>query len=60
MSEDDFEVKTDSDYNGGEDKRGGWPYYIPTKGFIRYRLKVMGRFDNGDNTWLSMDKDKEG
>lgn len=33
--------------------RGNWPYYQPIKS-IRYGINVMGKFDNGDNTWLKM------
>ena len=36
---------------GINEKRGGKPYY-PPKGWIGYGLRVLDRFDNGDNTWL--------
>ena len=36
---------------GINEKRGGKPYY-PPKGWIGYGLRVLDRFDEGDNTWL--------
>jgi hypothetical protein len=33
--------------------RGGWPYYQPVK-CKRYGLNVLGKYDNGNNNWLSM------
>jgi hypothetical protein len=36
---------------GINEKRGGKPYY-PPKGWIGYGLRVLDRFDNGDNTWI--------
>ena len=36
---------------GFNEKRGGHTYY-PPEGWIGYGLRVIDRFDNGDNTWL--------
>ena len=36
---------------GINETRGGKPYY-PPQGWIGYGLRVLDRFDNGDNTWL--------
>ena len=36
---------------GINEKRGGKPYY-PPKGWTGYGLRVLDRFDNGDNTWI--------
>ena len=36
---------------GYNEKRGGRPYY-PPKGWIGYGLKVWGKYDKGDNTWI--------
>uniref|UniRef100_A0A7S4UWK4 PARP catalytic domain-containing protein n=1 Tax=Alexandrium monilatum TaxID=311494 RepID=A0A7S4UWK4_9DINO len=34
--------------------RGGWEYRIPV-GWKRFAVRVAGRYDNGDNTWLCID-----
>ena len=46
------------DYRGNRDrgwgkneKRGTYPYY-PPEGWIGYGLKVLGRYDNGNDDWL--------
>ena len=36
---------------GLNEKRGGKPYYPPI-GWIGFGLRVLDRFENGDNTWL--------
>jgi hypothetical protein len=36
---------------GVGEKRGGRPYY-PPQGWIGYGLKVLGKYDNGNNDWL--------
>jgi hypothetical protein len=33
-------------------QRAGFPYY-PPEGWMRFGLNVSGRFDDGDDTWLS-------
>jgi hypothetical protein len=38
---------------GVNEKRGGFKYIPPTKGWIGYGLKVWGKYDNGNNDWLS-------
>lgn len=35
-------------------KRGGWEYRIPV-GWKRFAVRVAGRYDGGDNTWLCLD-----
>ena len=37
---------------GYNEKRGGRPY-IPPKGWIGYGLKVWGKYDKGNNSWIS-------
>ena len=39
------------------EKRGGEPY-LPPEGWIRYGLNVLGKYDNGNNNWLSHDNRK--
>ena len=36
---------------GENEQRGGYPY-IPPKGWSGYGLRVLDRYDYGDNTWL--------
>ena len=36
---------------GINEKRGGKPYY-PPQGWVGYGLRVLDRFDNGNNDWL--------
>ena len=36
------------------ENRGGKPYKPPTDGWIGLGLKVLDRFDNGDNKWIGM------
>ena len=31
------------------------PYIIPDKKYYKEALKVKGKFDNGDDSWLKMD-----
>ena len=52
LKDDDFDHKYDFEYNGGESKRGGWPYYYPPKGFFKIGIKAEGRYDNGNDDWL--------
>ena len=42
-------------FEGGHDVRGGMPYIIPDKKYYKEALKVKGKFDNGDDSWLKMD-----
>ena len=37
---------------GYNEKRGGRPYY-PPKGWLGYGLKVWGKYDKGNNEWIS-------
>jgi hypothetical protein len=50
-----FSPEWNRDYRISENvvhgERGGLPYEAP-EGFMRYGLKVRGRFDNGNDTWL--------
>jgi hypothetical protein len=39
---------------GENETRGGEPY-IPPKGWIRYGLNVLGKYDNGNDDWLAYD-----
>ena len=39
----------------GENEKRGGEEYIPPKGWIRYGLNVLGKYDNGNNDWLSYD-----
>jgi len=39
---------------GENEKRGGEPY-IPPKGWIRYGLNVLGKYDKGNDDWLAYD-----
>ena len=34
--------------------RGGFQYSAPV-GWKRFAVRVVGRFDDGDNTWMSLD-----
>ena len=45
--------KSDNQW-GYNEKRGGFDYFPPV-GMHRYGLKVFGRYDNGNNDWLSYD-----
>lgn len=47
----------DSGWPEGE-KRGNMDYY-PPKGWIGHGLRVLGKYDNGDNTWLGMDNSQK-
>jgi hypothetical protein len=40
--------------NGQRLTRGGRPYELPF-GWKRYAVNVLGKYDNGDNTWLRCD-----
>ena len=42
---------------GENETRGGEPY-IPPKGWIRYGLNVLGKYDNGNDDWLAYDNRK--
>lgn len=53
-----FDFSRNRDYssltdNGHTMLRGGQPYKIPI-GWKRFAVKVAGKFDNGDNTWMKM------
>lgn len=37
---------------GYNEQRGGRPYY-PPKGWIGYGLRVLGKYDKGNNVWLN-------
>lgn len=39
---------------GENETRGGEPY-IPPKGWIRYGLTVLGKYDKGNDDWLAYD-----
>lgn len=39
-------------------KRGGLDYIPPTNGWVGYGLKVWGKYDNGNNDWLSYNGNK--
>ena len=43
---------------GINEKRGGLDYIPPTKGWVGYGLKVWGKYDNGNNDWLSYNGNK--
>ena len=45
---------TNTSDDGTKYYRGGKLYYRPY-GWMRYGLKVLGKYDNGDNTWLGED-----
>ena len=38
---------------GVNEKRGGFPYLPPPKGWKGYGLKVLGKYDNGNDDWLA-------
>ena len=40
---------------GVGEKRGGKPYFPPTKGYVGHGLKVWGEYDGGNNDWLGME-----
>ena len=42
---------------GENETRGGEPY-IPPKGWIRYGLNVLGKYDKGNDDWLAYDNRK--
>ena len=44
---------------GINEKRGGEDYFPPLNGWCGIGLKVKGKYDNGDNSWLDY-KNKEG
>ena len=43
---------------GINEKRGGLDYIPPTNGWVGYGLKVWGKYDNGNNDWLSYNGNK--
>jgi hypothetical protein len=58
INPDTFDVRWNRDFGQPSqcpqgECRGGQPYNPPA-GFIRFGLKVAGRFDYGDDTWLGM------
>ena len=46
------------DSNWGKDELRGGEIYNPPVGFHRYGLNVLGKYDNGNNDWLSYDNRK--
>ncbi len=42
-------------FGGGSDTRGGMPYIIPNPKYYKEALKVAGKYDNGNDSWLLMD-----
>ena len=38
---------------GVNEKRGGFPYLPPPEGWKGYGLKVLGKYDNGNDDWLA-------
>ena len=55
-----FEPKWNNSTNGwGVDEKRGREDYVPPLGWDGYGLKVKGKYDNGDDTWLDYE-DKEG
>jgi len=56
LSPDMFDSKGNNKDGGwGENEtRGGEPY-IPPKGWIRYGLNVLGKYDKGNDDWLAYD-----
>ena len=41
-----------------EEKRGGMTYYPPSNNWVGYGLKVLGKYDDGNNDWIAMDNNK--
>ena len=39
-------------------KRGGFDYYPPIKGWIGFGLKVLDKYDNGNNDWIANNGNK--
>jgi hypothetical protein len=39
-------------------KRGGFDYYPPTNGWKGFGLKVLDKYDNGNNDWIANDGNK--
>ena len=50
-----FDPKHSREFPGGKEMRGGFPYYIPSSAYYREALRVQGKYDNGDDSWLKMD-----
>jgi hypothetical protein len=46
----DYRIESNCSFNV---KRENFEYLAP-KGFIRYGLKVSGKFDDGNETWVEM------
>ncbi len=56
LDEDVFDPKHSNTFQGGSDTRGGLPYIIPDpKKYKKEALKVSGKYDRGDDSWLQMD-----
>ena len=55
------QLNTDIFSSEGNNKDGGWGFgekrggedYLPPEGWVGYGLKVKGKYDNGDNTWIN-------
>ena len=43
---------------GVNEKRGGFNYIPPKKGWIGFGLKAKGKYDNGNDDWLAADGNK--
>lgn len=56
LSDDDFDYKWNFEYSGGIESRGPLPYYLPPSGFFKTGIRVEGRYDEGDDTWLLWDE----
>ena len=49
----DFDEIGNIEMTGYVGKRGGEPYKQPPHGWTRKGLKVSGKYDNGNDDWLS-------
>ena len=38
---------------GSKWKKGGWRYYPPKNGWKGFGLKVLNKYDGGNNDWLA-------
>ena len=43
---------------GVNEKRGGFDYFPPPKGWKGFGLKVVGKYDNGNDDWLAYNGNK--
>ena len=59
LSNDMFDSRGNNKDGGwGENEKRGGEVYIPPKGWIRYGLKVLGKYDKGNDDWLAYDNRK--